>query len=247
MRVDFCGLPLDALTMSETISAIAGLIERGGAHQHVVLNAGKVVQAEDDPELAEIIRGCALVNADGMSIVWAARFLGLPVTERVTGIDLFEALLPRAAERDWPVYFLGAKPHVVERVARLTSSRFPTLTLAGWRNGYWDANSEKVVVEAIAEARPRLLFVALPSPAKEKFLQAHLPNLGDVVGIGVGGSFDVMAGETRRAPALLRRTGLEWGYRLAQEPRRMARRYLVGNPRFVAHVWRCRRAIRSSA
>lgn len=246
MRVDFCGLPLDALTMSETISAIAGLVERGGAHQHVVLNAGKVVQASDDSELAEIIRGCTLVNADGMSIVWAARFLGLPVTERVTGIDLFEALLPEAAMRGWPVYFLGARPNVVERVADLAVSRFPNLAVAGWQHGYWGANSEATVVDAIAEARPRLLFVALSSPAKEKFLQAHLPALGDVVGIGVGGSFDVMAGETRRAPAVLRRTGLEWGYRLAQEPRRMARRYLVGNPRFVAHVLRCRRAAASA-
>lgn len=241
MRVDFCGLPLDALTMSESVAAISDLVEQGGAHQHVVLNAGKVVQAADDPHLAEIIRRCSLINADGMSIVWAARFLGLPVAERVTGIDLFEALLPLAAERQWPVYFLGAHPEVVDRVVEIVTSRFRGLVVAGWRHGYWDADSEQAVVDSIASTRPRLLFVALPSPAKERFLQAHLPELGDVVGVGVGGSFDVMAGKTRRAPGLLRNAGLEWAYRLAQEPRRMARRYLVGNPRFVAHVLRGRR------
>lgn len=189
--------------------------------------------------MASIIRECALVNADGMSIVWAARLLGLPVPERVTGIDLFDVLLDEAAKRGWPVYFLGAQREVVSRVAELQREARPSLVVAGWRDGFWARGEEAEVAQRVRQSGARLLFVALPSPAKERFLRRHLPRMGDVVGIGVGGSFDVVAGLTKRAPAPLRRVGLEWAYRLAQEPRRMARRYLVGNPRFVFLVFRC--------
>jgi len=240
MRVDFCGLPLDALTMAQTVSRITELVEAGGAHQHVVLNASKVVQSNDDPQLAAIIRGCALVNADGMSVVWGARFLGLPVPERVTGIDLFDRLLSVAEDREWPVYFLGARREVVKAVVEMQRSRRRSLAVAGWRDGYWSPAEEADVVSAIADSGARLLFVALPSPTKERFLHERLAEMGDVVGVGVGGSFDVETGLTRRAPLLLQRAGLEWAFRLMQEPRRMARRYLVGNPRFIALLLRYR-------
>jgi N-acetylglucosaminyldiphosphoundecaprenol N-acetyl-beta-D-mannosaminyltransferase len=209
------------------------LVAGGGSHQHVVLNAAKVVQVQKDEQLRTIISGCSLVNADGQSVVWAARVLGISVPERVTGIDLMERLLDRAQDLGWSVYFLGARDQVVDRVVEIQRQHRPRLTIAGWRNGYWAADEETAVVAEVAATTPTLLLVAMPTPAKELFLARHLDALGVSFAMGVGGAFDVVAGVTRRAPAWMQRTGLEWFYRLAQEPRRMFKRYLVGNTRFI--------------
>jgi len=227
------GVPLHPLTMAETVDRVEALITAGGPHQHVVLNAAKIVQLADDPDLRRIVADCSLVNADGQSIVWAARLLGVRVPERVTGIDLMDELLARAAARGWSVYFLGAKDEVVQRLVEVERFRHPGLKVAGWRNGYWKADEEADVVAAVAQTRPTLLFVAMPTPRKEYFLARHLDALGATFAMGVGGSFDVFAGETKRAPRWMQRSGLEWAYRLRQEPRRMFRRYLVGNSRFL--------------
>ena len=233
-EVQLFGVPLHPLTMAETVDRVEALVSAdAGAHQHVVLNAAKVVQVQSDSELREIISGCSLVNADGQSVVWAARLLGIDVPERVAGIDLMDRLLARAAERGWPVYFLGAREEVVRRVPELEMARHPGLVVAGWRNGYWAAEDEASVVAEIAASGAALLFVAMPTPAKERFLARHLDALGVRFAMGVGGSFDVVTGVTRRAPLWMQRLGLEWAFRLLQEPRRMFRRYLVGNTRFI--------------
>ena len=231
--VEVYGVPLHPLTMAQTVERVEALVADGGPHQHVVLNAAKVVQLRDDPALREIVRSCALVNADGQAVVWGARLLGADVPERVTGIDLFDRLLDRAAELGWSVYFLGATEEVVRQVVELQHSVRPALRIAGWRNGYWTAGEEPAVVAAVAAAKPTLLFVAMPTPRKEFFLAQHLEALDVPFAMGVGGSFDILAGITRRAPGWMQRAGLEWMYRLLQEPRRMFRRYLVGNVRFI--------------
>ena len=231
--VELFGVPLHPLSMAETVSRVERLVASGGAHQHVVLNAAKVVQVQHDEALRRIISGCSLVNADGQSVVWAARLLGVDVPERVTGIDLMERLLDRSQELGWSVYFLGARDEVVERVVALQRERRPQLQIAGWRNGYWSAEQEAQVVAQVAATSPTLLLVAMPTPAKEHFLARHLDELGVSFAMGVGGAFDVVAGVTRRAPRWMQRAGLEWFYRLAQEPRRMFKRYLVGNTRFI--------------
>lgn len=237
-RVDFLGLPLDALTMAETVERCVRLVESGEAHQHVVLNAGKVVQAADDPGLVGIIRGCALVNADGQGVVWGARALGLDIPERVTGIDLMECLLRESERRSWPVYFLGATAEINRRFAEVVASRFPGIDIAGRHDGFFV--DDEAMARAVRASGARVLFVAMPSPRKERFLAAVLPGLGPVLAIGVGGSFDVWAGRSSRAPRVLRQAGLEWAYRLAQEPRRMWRRYLIGNVRFVGLIAKAR-------
>jgi N-acetylglucosaminyldiphosphoundecaprenol N-acetyl-beta-D-mannosaminyltransferase len=231
--VEIYGVPLHPLTMAETLDRVEQLVADGGPHQHVVLNAAKVVQVNDDPALREIVRGCALVNADGQAVVWGARLLGVDVPERVTGVDLMDSLLDRAAERGWSVYFLGATEDVVRRVVEVQQTQRPTLQIAGFRNGYWTADEEAAVVAAVAAAQPTLLFVAMPTPRKEFFLAEHLDALNVPFAMGVGGSFDIVAGVTQRAPLWMQRAGLEWAYRLVQEPRRMFRRYLVGNIRFM--------------
>ncbi|MEU1201222.1 WecB/TagA/CpsF family glycosyltransferase [Streptomyces sp. NPDC005813] len=230
--VTVCGLPVHPLTLEESVVAAEALIADGGPHQHVVLNAAKVVQAHGDPELARIIRSCSLVNPDGQSVVWAGRLLGSPLPERVAGIDFILALWRSAARNTYRVYLLGAEAKVVEETARIAAAQ--GVEVVGYRDGYWDESEEARVVAAVRETRPDILFLAVPSPRKEYFLARRQKDLGCALVVGVGGSFDVVAGLRSRAPGWMRRAGLEWFHRLIQEPRRMFLRYAVGNTRFLA-------------
>lgn len=220
--------------MDETVQRCAAIIERGEGAQHVVLNAAKIVMMADVPELRSVVRDCALVNADGQSVVWAARLLGHPVPERVPGIDLMHRLLQEAERAGWPVYFLGARQEVLEQCLSVCKSTHPDLVLAGAHHGYFADDAAMAAV--IRQSGARLLFVGISSPRKELFLAAQRHRLGPLLAVGVGGAFDVVAGVTRRAPVWMQRAGLEWLYRFMQEPRRMWRRYLVGNLRFVGMV-----------
>ncbi len=130
------GCAVDNLDMEETLGVVEGFIRSGRPHQHVVINVDKIVKASRDPALRQIINDCDLINADGMPVVWASRLLGKPLKERVTGVDLFEALMARAAEKGWRVFLLGAREEVVSGVAHLYPARYPGLPLAGYRNGY---------------------------------------------------------------------------------------------------------------
>jgi N-acetylglucosaminyldiphosphoundecaprenol N-acetyl-beta-D-mannosaminyltransferase len=235
-RVNLFGVHVDALTMDETVARIADLVAEGDPVQHCVINANKVALMADDPVLARIVGSCAVVNADGQAVVWAARLLGRPLPERVTGVDLFLRLVALAEERGYSVYFLGATREVVEEAARRVCRRHPRLDIVGTHGGFFAETEEAALCAEIAGLRPQLLFVGMPSPRKEYWLAANLERLGVTVALGVGGSFDVIAGLTRRAPLWMQRAGLEWFYRFAQEPRRMWRRYLFGNARFVALV-----------
>ncbi|HYC36435.1 MAG TPA: UDP-N-acetylglucosamine 2-epimerase (non-hydrolyzing) [Usitatibacter sp.] len=251
-RVSLFGCNVDNLSMEETLEKVESFIADGRAHQHVVVNVDKLVKARDDPGLRRIINDCALVNADGMPVVWAARMLGVPLKERVAGVDLFEALLARAAERGWRVYLLGAREEVVTRVRELAQQRFPGLQVAGHRDGYWKDAEEPAVAEQVRASRPDILFVAISSPRKERFLGQWQGHMAVPFAMGVGGSFDVFAGLTRRAPVWMQKSGLEWFFRFLQEPRRMFRRYFVDDMAFFGmlarELWlRRRRAVKRAA
>ena len=228
------GCKVDNLNMAETLDVVEGFIHAGTPHQHVVVNVDKIVKANRDPALRQIINDCDLINADGMPVVWASRLLGKPLKERVTGVDLFEALMAQAALKGWRVYLLGAREEVVSGVARLYPARYPGLTIAGYRNGYWKPEEEAQVVEQIAEARADILFVAISSPKKEAFLARHQAAMKIPFAMGVGGTFDVAVGLVKRAPVWMQKAGLEWFYRFLQEPRRMFRRYFIDDMAFVA-------------
>lgn len=236
MRGEIFGVPLDLLTMDQTVQRCVEIVAEGRAAQHVLINAGKVVMMEDVPGLRDTIAQCDLVNADGQSVVWAGRMLGLQVPERVAGIDLMERLLTEAEDRSWPVYFLGARDEVLKACLVRVRAMHPRLRIAGHRDGYFDEAA--AAARAIRESGARLLFVGISSPKKEFFLAEQLAEMGPVFAMGVGGSFDVIAGLTKRAPVWMQRAGLEWFYRFVQEPRRMWKRYLVGNTRFAALVLR---------
>ena len=232
--ITLMGCRIDNLSMEETLDRIGEFIRSGQPHQHVVVNVDKLVKASRDAELRRIINDCALVNVDGMPVVWASRLLGKPLKERVAGIDLFEALMRRASEAGWRVFLLGARKDVVSAVAETYQRRYPGLVVAGWRDGYWQGESEEAAVaEQVRASRADLLFVAISSPKKEQFLGRWQAQMRIPFAMGVGGTFDVAIGRVRRAPAWMQRAGLEWFYRFLQEPRRMFRRYFVEDMAFI--------------
>jgi N-acetylglucosaminyldiphosphoundecaprenol N-acetyl-beta-D-mannosaminyltransferase len=243
-RVDVLGCPVDALDMEGTVKRCLELIERRAGAQHVVVNAAKLVEADRNPRLAAIVRGCELVNADGQAVVWAARLLGRRLPERVAGIDLMHKLMDAAAERGLGVYVLGARDHVLTLALDRLRQRHPGLRVVGAHHGYFGAEDEERIRQEIRTAAPEILFVAMSSPQKEYWLADNLQRLGVPLAMGVGGAVDVAAGVTRRAPVWMQRAGLEWVFRLIQEPRRLWRRYLTSNVRFLLLVGRGLRAAR---
>lgn len=239
-RVEILGCQVDNLTMNESLEKIETMILSRRPHQHVVVNADKIVKAHADPKIREIVNSCDMINADGMAVLWAAKMLGRPLKERVTGIDLFECLVEHAEAKGWRVYFLGARQAVLESLVGRFHARFPRLVVAGFRNGYWRASEETSIVEEIAQARADILFVAISSPKKEEFLNRYQKSMRVPFAMGVGGSFDVVAGLTKRAPRWMQDCGLEWFFRFLQEPRRMFHRYFVEDMSFfrlLAIAW----------
>lgn len=236
-RVWLLDCPIDTYSLPETLEVIDGLIASGGLHQHCAINANKLVLMHKDREFHRIVANCSLLNADGQSVVWLLRLLGKPIKGRVPGIDLMEALVERAAQRGYRPFFLGARAEVVVRAVQTFERRHHQLQVAGFHHGYFlQDGQEEVVVRMIQQARPDILFVALDSPKKERWLARWMPALEVPFCMGVGGSFDVVAGRTKRAPPWMRRHGLEWLWRFSCEPRRLWKRYLLGNGYFLLLV-----------
>lgn len=227
MRKVILGCPIDNLSMAETLQKIEEFVRSGEPHQHVVVNVDKIVKAHRDPALMKIIGDCDLINVDGMPVVWVSRLLGNGLKERVAGIDLFVQLIAQAAQRGWRVYFLGAREEVVAHLCETLLHQHPALNIVGFRHGYWQDDEEAGVAEAIRAVQPDLLFVAISSPKKERFLGKYQRYMQVPFAMGVGGTFDVVTGLTRRAPPWMQRAGLEWFFRFLQEPRRMFRRYFI--------------------
>jgi N-acetylglucosaminyldiphosphoundecaprenol N-acetyl-beta-D-mannosaminyltransferase len=234
MRVELLGLPVDILGHGETVArALAAMRGETGRCQHVALNVAKLVNARRDAELDRDIRESDLVGIDGAGIALALRLQGHGNAPRVAGIDLFESLMEACAREGLKPYLLGAKPDVVADAARTLRRRHPGLLLAGYQHGYFRPDQEEEICARIARSGAHCLFVALPTPQKERFMHRHRDRLGVPFVMGVGGSFDVVAGRVQRAPRLWQRLGAEWAYRLAQEPRRLAGRYFRTNAVFA--------------
>lgn len=235
---------VDALSFEETIGELERVVQSGVPSQHVVLNASKINMMQKDEKLTEIVNSCALINADGMSVVWAAKRLGIPVPERVAGIDVFQRLLAVAAEKGYGVYLFGAREEVLGKLLEVLKERHPALRVAGSRNGYFSAGEEDGIVADIAASKADMLFVAFSSPRKEYWVHKHLRRMGVPLVMGVGGSFDVLAGKTTRAPLWMQKMGLEWFHRFIQEPARLFERYMVGNAKFVRLTLREKRKLK---
>lgn len=233
MRSEFLGVPIDLLTCRETVALAVDAMRNNDLTQHVAINVAKLVKARTNEELRRDIVESDIVGIDGMGIVWGARLLGVPVPERVAGVDLMEQLLAACAAEGFRPYFLGATKEVLERAVAMARRRWPGLEFAGYRDGYFTPEEEPQVVAEILAAGADCLFIGMPTPRKERFLRRYREVLGIPFIMGVGGSFDVLAAHVRRAPPLMQRAGLEWLYRIYQEPRRMWWRYASTNAVFA--------------
>jgi N-acetylglucosaminyldiphosphoundecaprenol N-acetyl-beta-D-mannosaminyltransferase len=240
--VDLLGLPVHPVSMQQALNLVESrLVERPGVvrgrpFRHVALNAAKWVGARDDERLARVIRRADLVTADGVGVLALARRLGRPLPERVTGIDLMDGLCARAELRGWPVYLLGGRRGVAEGAATALLRRYRDLRIAGTFHGYFQEGEVSAVADRVAASGARLLFVAMNTPRKEHFGDRWGERAGVDFVMGVGGAFDVLCGHRKRAPAWVQGLGLEWAWRWAQEPRRLAPRYGYGSMRFVRRI-----------
>ena len=232
------GIPVWAVTQEQALDAAEVAIGRRERLLVGVVNAAKVVNMRRDARLRQAVLTADMILADGAAVVWAARLLGQRLPERVTGIDLMMGLLARSDARGYRVFCLGATDAVLASVTQRVAADYPNVKLVGRRNGYYTPDQEAAVADEIAAARADVLFVAMTSPKKEQFLARWAQHMGVPVCHGVGGAFDVLAGKVKRAPLAWQTLGLEWLYRVLQEPGRLWRRYLITNTLFCALVLR---------
>lgn len=233
MRYTFISTPVDVLTHAETVKLFVGAVEAGTKVTHTALNVAKLVRMRSNPVLRNDVEQSDIIGIDGMGIVWGARLLGIPVPERVAGIDLMRSILVECGRRGYRPYFLGATAEIVRRAAETVRRDIPGLELAGLHDGYFSEDEERAIADAINASGAHCLFVGMPTPRKERFLAAHRHRIDAPFVMGVGGSFDVIAGKVTRAPGWARRCGLEWLHRVLQEPRRMVGRYAATNAAFL--------------
>ena len=232
--IEILNTKIDNLSMLETLDIVKDSIKSNQQIHHVVVNAGKIVAMQSDLELKKSVNKSDIINADGQAVVWASKVLNKPLKERVAGIDLMTNLIDISQENKYKIFFFGAKEAVVKKVVDLYSNKYSKDIIAGYRNGYFKKEEEKQIAQEISKSGANILFVAISSPTKEKFLYQHKEILKNVNFImGVGGSFDVVSGLVKRAPLWMQHSGLEWFYRFLQEPKRMWKRYLVGNTKFI--------------
>ncbi|MGO4706468.1 WecB/TagA/CpsF family glycosyltransferase [Microvirga sp. 2MCAF38] len=227
------GLYIDPLSMEDVVQSCRDALARRKTLLLGVLNAAKVVKLRKDPVLCASLLECDMLLADGQSVVWASKLFRRPLPERVAGIDIFERLLGLAHREGWSVYLLGARPDVLRALEEKLHDRFPGLKIVGRNDGYFaDSDSARVAAD-IRTSGADMLFLGMTSPKKEIFLGSFKDSLDVPIMHGVGGSFDILAGITKRAPLGWQRIGMEWAFRLVQEPRRMAWRYLTTNTQFL--------------
>jgi len=225
------------LAMQDTLEVVEKTIASNEQIHHVVVNAGKIVAMQSDAQLRESVNESDLINADGQAVVWASKILKKPLKERVAGIDLMINLVKLAYEKNYKIFFFGAKEEVVKEVVNTYTIQYSSQIIAGYRNGYFKKEEEQDIAKQISDSGANILFVAISSPTKENFLYENKRLLKGVNFImGVGGSFDVVSGKVKRAPIWMQNSGLEWFYRFAQEPKRMWKRYLLRNLSFIILV-----------
>lgn len=237
-RIKILDTFVDNLSMKETVGLVDKYVQKGKPLHLMGVNADKINTLQKNTRLKEIVNKCEVINADGASVVWASKVLKKPLKERVAGIDLMEELLSLANEKQYRIYLLGARQEVVEKTKEVIQGRYSSMKIAGIRNGYFSEKDWPKVQEDLARKKPQIVFVGITSPLKE-YLVEYLLNSGlNYVFMGVGGSFDVISGQIPRAPKWIQNIGMEWLFRVLQEPGRLWKRYFFGNIRFIFSVYR---------
>lgn len=236
-KVILFNTPIDALSLHDTVALVDRAIQEQKQLHHIAVNVAKIVHMQTDKQLYESVVSADVINADGLPLVWVSRLFRDPIPERVTGVDLMQSIVELSASKGYKIFFLGAKEEVVSKVVKFYGKAHSNKVIAGYRNGYFGEKEEINIAKQISDSGANVLFVAITSPKKENFLFRNKELLKDVNFImGVGGSFDVVAGVVKRAPLWMQKIGLEWLFRIIQEPSRMWKRYLVTNTLFVYYL-----------
>lgn len=231
MKVNILGIWLESLTVTQAVARVAEFVAGAVPRRIVTANPEIIYRARADEGLQQLINSADLITADGEGVIWAARFLGTPLPERVTGIDLLLALFPLAGSHHWRVFLLGAAPGVAAEAARNIKADYPGIELASSYGYFRSGQEERNVLDQIRDFRPHILLVGMGAPRQEEWIRTHYQQLGVPVSIGVGGSFDVLSGRVKRAPRWARRLKLEWLARLVREPSRFKRQTAL--PKFA--------------
>jgi N-acetylglucosaminyldiphosphoundecaprenol N-acetyl-beta-D-mannosaminyltransferase len=240
-KVEFLGLKINPWGFNTFLEKIEeNIISHKHLQQVSSVNGAIAVYAQKDPDLKRAINNSWYVNADGMSVVWGMRFLGHKIPERASCPELFNKLIDLCEKKCYKPYFLGAKEDVIKKTAENLQKKHPNLKIAGFRNGYFTVKDDLIVAEEIKKSEADMLFLGISSPKKELFVEKCLKIMNVPFTFGVGGVFDIIAGKTKRAPLWMQRIGLEWFYRLIQEPKRMWKRYLFTNTMLIYYVLRAK-------
>ena len=234
LSLKILGVRVDRVDMMEALCGIDSFIQQGGFHHVITLNAEIIYRAQQDPCLLELINTADLVTPDGAGVVWAAGYLGEPVGERVTGIDLLAKVCHQAHHNGWSIFLLGGAPGVAAEAGEQLMETYPNIKIAGIQHGYFTAEEENEVISQVQAAAADILFVGLGAPRQEFWIRQHQEQLACKVAVGVGGSFDVLAGRVKRAPLWMQKLKLEWLSRLLKEPWRAKR--MMALPKFVLLV-----------
>ncbi|MHA6647224.1 WecB/TagA/CpsF family glycosyltransferase [Aerococcus urinae] len=232
-RIQILNTNIDVLNTKETIELVDKYIQNHKPLHLMGVNADKINQLNKNPELKRIVNECEVINADGASVVLASKYLGKELPERVAGIDLMQDLLKLAEDRGYSIYLIGAKEQVIQDTVAVIKHRYPKLEITGYRNGYFDKSQWKSIGKDISNKNPQIVFVGITSPLKEYLVDYWLKKGFSSVYMGVGGSFDVISGNIPRAPKWMQNHNLEWLFRVSQEPKRLFKRYFVGNSQFI--------------
>jgi N-acetylglucosaminyldiphosphoundecaprenol N-acetyl-beta-D-mannosaminyltransferase len=234
-QVDLLGCSFAVMTERDAVERVFAWrnYPRRKSHTMVTVNVAILMMMRSDPKLAEACNRADLVVADGKPLVWLSKLLGRPLPERVSGVDVMARLLEEGKTRGLRIFLLGAKQECVERLVAVVNERYPGVTVAGYRNGYFGPHDYAEVAREVRESRADVLFVGMPAPFKEIWCEAWREELATPTILGVGGAFDVLAGFVPRAPKWMQEAGLEWSWRLMQEPRKLWKRYLTTNARFL--------------
>ncbi len=235
-RITILNTTIDVLTVEETIKLVDKYIKTKTPLHLMGVNADKINEVNENSLMKKIVNSCGIINADGASVVLASKYLDKPLPERVAGIDLMQDLVRLSSDKGYSIYLLGAKQEVVEKTSEVLKEEYPKLIVKGIKNGYFKDEEWKDISKELKKIKPDIVFVGITSPKKE-YLIEYLQNDGNKsVFMGVGGSFDVISGNIPRAPKWMQKCNLEWLFRVMQEPRRLFKRYFVGNRKFIKAV-----------
>lgn len=232
-KIDFLGLKLDNLDLKESLDVIEGFIKERKPRQIFTPNAALVVWSHQNPYLKQVYDRTDLLTADGFGVTMGSRLLGRPVKANVPAVSMFFDFLPIAEAKGYRIYLFGAKPDVVPKAAENIRKQYPKIQIVGFHHGHYKPEEEEAILADIKACKPDIVFVAMSTPQKERFIDTFKDRLDVPVMMGVGGTIDIAAGVVKLVPGFIRRNGFEWLYRLVQEPRRLWRRYAATHPAFV--------------